>query len=115
MGEVTLGVEGIGIGPGVLVIIKDMDKEERVLGDRDREERGIGGRREIVRITEDIMRRLRLGGRMIFGDLVSKVAIDLEVCFSCRCIYFSDDTMCFSGGIGVASYGRRELSSFART
>ena len=53
------GVRGVEIDRGVLVlIIKERDTEEKVED----------GRRDVVGIMGGIMRRWRLGGRVIFGD-----------------------------------------------
>lgn len=54
------GVRGVEIDRGVLVVINKA---------RDTEEKVEDGRRDIVGIMGGIMRRWRLGGRVIFGDL----------------------------------------------
>lgn len=109
------GVEGVeavegGAGRGALVvIIRDIRGKGRVeVGNKDMEEKVVEeeGRRGIVGIMEGIMRKWRLGGRMIFGDLKGKVATYLEGCFSFRLyLSFLYDTMGFAKGMEMAFRG----------
>lgn len=85
------GEEGTEIGRGVwvgIIINRDRDMEGKERG-KGREEKVEGGRRDIVGITGGIMRKWRLGGKMISGDLSVVVESDGPgSLFSFRCISF---------------------------